>query len=160
MDTIRTSADIYGPKHRNSLLLVVRGEGQSRGWSISAGSVCYSCAASVHMLLHIPRLLLGSLPASWLESITLGDTVSWGVGTTGTIHITQLITRCIKRVSFLYSRRSYSVFISSFGILCSLYDTLPFFSHTFIWNFTFVSKIYLKVQSLVYSNCLWSTLGH
>ena len=82
--------------------------------------------------------LLGFLPASWL-----GDTVSWGVCTAGNLHITQIIIWCSKRVSFLFIQGGTVLFIYSFGIVCSCYDTLSF-SHTCSSenrNHTFVSRL-------------------
>ena len=82
--------------------------------------------------------LLGFLPASWL-----GCTVSWGVCTAGNLHITQIIIWCSKRVSFLFIQGGTVLFIYSFGIVCSCYDTLSF-SHTCSSenrNHTFVSRL-------------------
>ena len=93
--TNRTSANICRPKHR-MLTLILRGEGWSQGDPSRLGRSATHMQHLSTCCYTIPSLLLASLPASWLGSITLGDTVTWGVGTTGTIFTsTQLITRCI-----------------------------------------------------------------
>ena len=82
----------------------------------------------------IPSLLLASLPASWLGSITLGDTVTWGVGTTGTIHIYTAYYWVHLWVSFFIFKAEL------FGFYLFIWNTL-----FFVWySAIFLTHIYLK----------------
>ena len=108
------------------------------------------CHIWPHVATHtIPGLLLASLATSWLGSITLGDTVTWGVGTPGTTYtLTQLITGCNLGVSFL-NKAELGEFISSFGSFHSLHNAQPFSLNTLSETILLILKILCKVWSLV-----------